>query len=90
MVGWHHQLNGHEFEQTPGNTEDKEAWCALYTFSTCTWPRRAQALEQSDQVQAAVRWTLTQDTDLIQDSHQPSGEYIVSFFYKGRTMLGEV
>ena len=18
MVGWHHQLNGHEFEQTPG------------------------------------------------------------------------
>ena len=21
MVGWHHQLNGHEFEQTPGNSE---------------------------------------------------------------------
>ena len=21
MVGWHHQLNGHEFEQTPGNVE---------------------------------------------------------------------
>ena len=20
-VGWHHQLNGHEFEQTPGNSE---------------------------------------------------------------------
>ena len=19
MVGWHHQLNGHEFVQTPGN-----------------------------------------------------------------------
>ena len=19
MVGWHHQLNGHEFEQTPGD-----------------------------------------------------------------------
>ena len=19
MVGWHHRLNGHEFEQTPGN-----------------------------------------------------------------------
>ena len=25
MVGWHHQLNGHEFEQTPG---DREAWHA--------------------------------------------------------------
>ena len=21
MVGWHHQLNGHEFEQTQGNSE---------------------------------------------------------------------
>ena len=21
MVGWHHLLNGHEFEQTPGDSE---------------------------------------------------------------------
>ena len=21
VVEWHHQLNGHEFEQTPGNSE---------------------------------------------------------------------
>ena len=21
MVGWHHQLNGHEFDQTPGDSE---------------------------------------------------------------------
>ena len=21
MVGWHHRLSGHEFEQTPGNSE---------------------------------------------------------------------
>ena len=21
MVGWHHQLNGHEFEQVPGDGE---------------------------------------------------------------------
>ena len=27
MVGWHHWLNGHEFEQTPG-VGDREAWCA--------------------------------------------------------------
>ena len=26
MVGWYHQLNGHEFEQTLG--KDREAWCA--------------------------------------------------------------
>ena len=28
MVGWHHLLNGHEFEQTPG-VKDREAWCAV-------------------------------------------------------------
>ena len=26
MVGWHHQLNGHEFEQAPG--DELQAWCA--------------------------------------------------------------
>ena len=27
MTGWHQQLNGHEFEQTPGDSEGQEAWC---------------------------------------------------------------
>ena len=26
MVGWHHQLNGHEFEQGPRVGDDMEAW----------------------------------------------------------------
>ena len=25
MVGWHHRLNGHEFEQTPGDGEGQES-----------------------------------------------------------------
>ena len=28
MVGWHHQLEGHEFEQTLGVATDREAWHA--------------------------------------------------------------
>ena len=28
MVGWYHQLNAHKFEQTPGDAEVREAWCA--------------------------------------------------------------
>ena len=29
MVGWHHRLDGHEFEQAPGVGEvDREAWHA--------------------------------------------------------------
>ena len=28
IVWWHHRLNGHEFEQTLGDNEDREAWRA--------------------------------------------------------------
>ena len=28
MVRWHHQLNGHEFEQAPELVIDREAWHA--------------------------------------------------------------
>ena len=28
MVGWHHRLNGHEFEQLLEMVKDREAWCA--------------------------------------------------------------
>ena len=28
MAGWHHRLDGHEFEQTLGNREGRGAWCA--------------------------------------------------------------
>ena len=28
MLGWHHQLNGHEFEQTPGDSEGLRSRCA--------------------------------------------------------------
>ena len=32
MVGWHHQVNGHEFEQTPGESEEQEslAYCGSW------------------------------------------------------------
>ena len=30
MAGWHHQINGHEFEQTPGDREGQGSlvWCS--------------------------------------------------------------
>ena len=43
MVGWHHRLNGHEFEQTPGMVKDREAWRATVHGVTksqiwlCSW-----------------------------------------------------
>ena len=37
MVGWHHQLDGYEFEQTPGDRKDREAWCASVQETAKSW-----------------------------------------------------
>ena len=29
VVGGHHLLNGHEFEQAPGDGDGQGAWCAV-------------------------------------------------------------
>ena len=36
MVGWHHQLNGQEFEQTPGDSEGQGSLvcCSPWSCST--------------------------------------------------------
>ena len=42
MIGWHHQLNGHEFEQVPGVDDgqmDREAWRAAVRGVTKSWTR---------------------------------------------------
>ena len=34
MVGWHHQLNGHEFEQTPGDSEGQGSLACCSPWDT--------------------------------------------------------
>ena len=37
MVGWHHQLDGHEFEQALGVMVDKEDWHAAVHGIKKSW-----------------------------------------------------
>ena len=37
MVGWHHQLVGHTFEQALGVGDDQEAWCAASLGVAKSW-----------------------------------------------------
>ena len=43
-AGWHHQLNGHEFEQAPGDGEGLacwEAWSAAVLRVKKSWTRQS-------------------------------------------------
>ena len=37
MVGWHHRLDGHEFEHAPGEGEGQGAWYAAVYGVTESW-----------------------------------------------------
>ena len=37
MVGWHHQIEGHESEQTPEMVKEREAWHAAVHMITKNW-----------------------------------------------------
>ena len=37
MVGWHHQLNGHEFVYTPEMVVDRESWNAAIHAVAKSW-----------------------------------------------------
>ena len=39
IVEWHHQLNGHEFEQALGVVKDGEAWYATVHGVPKSWTR---------------------------------------------------
>ena len=65
MVGWHHRLNGFEFEQTTGVLKDKEAWHAAIhgvAKSWTYWPteKQQQELQQKGPVQGFAQKLLFQ------------------------------
>ena len=56
MIGWYHQLNGHAFEQTLGDSESREAWHApvhgvaknqtrLSDWTTIKWNKRHDVIK---------------------------------------------
>ena len=67
MVGWHHQLNGHEFEQTLGNGEEQGslACCGPWGF------KELYITEQlnSNNKQKLIAIITDKDLDLNSETH---------------------
>ena len=52
MVGWHHQLNGHEFEQLWEMVRDREAWhAAVHGVAKSQTPQRLNKWTEKDLAQ---------------------------------------
>ena len=53
MVGWHHRLNGHEFEKTPGDSEGQRSlvwyslWCCKKSARLSDWSTTTTLLPDS-------------------------------------------
>ena len=46
MVGWHHQLKGHEFEQTPGDSGGQRSLVVAVHGVAKSWTHSDLATEQ--------------------------------------------
>ena len=52
MVGWHHQLNGHEFEQAPGDGEGQGSLA-------CCSPRGRRASDTTERLNSSNKPSLS-------------------------------
>ena len=69
MVGWHHQLNGHEFGKLPQLVMDREARCALVH-----WVAKSQTLSDwtklnCEPFQVSWQWSSTESWQVAWDHH---------------------
>ena len=70
MVAWHHQLNGHEFEQTPGDGKGQEN-LACCRSQGCT---EQAGLSDSTTASKAVSSKYTQHKQAFRGTHSTKTE----------------
>ena len=69
MVGWHHRLKAHEFEQTPGDVKDRKAWLAEVRGVTKSQMRLSdRTTRTSENSVKKCRWGCLMNTTLVRVS----------------------
>ena len=88
MVGWHHQFNGHEFEQNLEDSEGQEAWRAADMPS----PRgHDEATEPRRQLVVRILGFHCPGSVPVQETgcHKPSGQKKRKLFCKHRNEVAD-
>ena len=65
MVGWHHQLNGQEFEQTPGDSEGQGSLMCCNPLNH----KESDVTEHSPEIIIGTRGKLWKKKNLIHTFH---------------------
>ena len=78
MVGWHHRLNGHEFEQTPGNSEGQRS---LVCFSP--WGHK----ESDTTEQLNNKWTGVEFSVTLHDPRNATALNVIRIFLMNYILL---
>ena len=56
MVGWHHRLNGHEFEQTPGDGEGQRSLAVMQSMGSQRTGHNLATEQQDIEANLRVHW----------------------------------
>ena len=76
LVGWHHRLNGHEFEQAPGDGEGQGslAFCSLWSC------KQLDTTEQLNSSAIPATWMDLEIVILTEVSQEEKSHYpVISF-----------
>ena len=68
MVGWHHRLKAHEFEQTPGDVKDRKAWLAEVCGVAKSQTRLSDRTTKTSENNVKCRWGCLKNTTLVRVS----------------------
>ena len=90
MVGWHHRLNGYEFEQTPGDSEGQGslAWCSSWGHKEVDTTEHLDKRLLYLSLHRKVLNSLTWDTWFFFNSNPLMFQLPFCLFYKTPIYLG--
>ena len=89
MIGWHHWLSRHEFEQTLGNSKRRKAWHAAVHWVTKSWPwlndwttiTDVEGSSGENSCMVGMMYLQTQDHQKLPENHQRLGQGRKRFLY---------